>query len=151
MKTTVHPFAGVRHNRLAETRLSGMKIADLLYCLLTCHSESWREARFLVTLLLLHLSKSSFSQIFQWTLAVSERLKKIAHGKLFSSWAESVAKVQPKFELCKFYSHFLELFLEIAPEGAFREGRSPFASAKVLLFGELTKFSAHFFERFLDR
>ena len=88
----------------------------------------------------LHLSKSSFSQIFQWSHA--------AHSRPFQSCFQTRFVFEPK--AMQSYDHFLnranfqaffwKLFSAAGSVGASARVVFPFAVAKVLLFAELTKY-----------
>ena len=88
----------------------------------------------------LHLSKSSFSQIFQWSHAALAAVSVLLSDP-FCFWAKSDAKLRPFFELCKFSSIFLKTFFSaVGSVGASARVVFPFAVAKVLLFAELAKY-----------
>ena len=89
----------------------------------------------------LHLSKSSFSQIFQWSHA--------AHSRPFQSCFQTHFVFEPK--AMQSYDHFLNcanfqafflktFFSAVGSIGASARAVFPFAVAKVLLFAELTKY-----------
>ena len=104
-----------------------------------------------LTLLLLHLSKSSFSQYFK-ELAAFVTAQKNRSREMISSRAESDAKLQPLFGLCKFLTLFLKKFLQFGFWRAFarlwlgcRCAVCDFASAKLVLFLEMGKCFFDFF------
>ena len=88
----------------------------------------------------LHLSKSSFSQIFQWSLT--------AHSRLFQSCFQTRFVFEPKamqsydhfLNCANFQAFFWKLFSAVGSVGASARVVFPFAVAKVLLFAELTKY-----------
>ena len=88
----------------------------------------------------LHLSKSSFSQIFQWSLT--------AHSRLFQSCFQARFVFEPKamqsydhfLNCANFQAFFWKLFSAVSSVGASARVVFPFAVAKVLLFAELTKY-----------
>ena len=88
----------------------------------------------------LHLSKSSFSQIFQWSLT--------AHLRLFQSCFQTRFVFEPKamqsydhfLNCANFQAFFWKLFSAVGSVGASARVVFPFAVAKVLLFAELTKY-----------
>ena len=87
----------------------------------------------------LHLSKSSFSQIFQWSLT--------AHSRPFQSCFQTRFVFEPKamqsydhfLNCANFQAFFWKLFSAVGSVGASARVVFPFAVAKVLLFAELTK------------
>ena len=104
-----------------------------------------------LTLLLLHLSKSSFSQYFK-ELAAFVTAQKNRSREMISSRAESDAKLQPLFGLCKFLTLFLKKFLQFGFWWAFARlwlgckcAVCDFASAKLVLFLEMGKCFFDFF------
>ena len=88
----------------------------------------------------LHLSKSSFSQIFQWSHA--------AHSRPFQSCFQTRFVFEPKamqsydhfLNCANFQAFFWKLFSAVGSVGASARVVFPFAVAKVLLFAELTKY-----------
>ncbi len=88
----------------------------------------------------LHLSKSSFSQIFQWSLT--------AHSRLFQSCFQTRFVFEPKamqsydhfLNCANFQAFFWKLFSAVGSVGASARVVFPFAVAKVLLFAELAKY-----------
>ena len=88
----------------------------------------------------LHLSKSSFSQIFQWSHA--------AHSRPFQSCFQTRFVFEPKamqsydhfLNCANFQAFFWKLFTAAGSVGASARVVFPFAVAKVLLFAELTKY-----------
>ena len=88
----------------------------------------------------LHLSKSSFSQIFQWSLT--------AHSRPFQSCFQTRFVFEPKamqsydhfLNCANFQAFFWKLFSAASSVGASARVVFPFAVAKVLLFAELTKY-----------
>ena len=88
----------------------------------------------------LHLSKSSFSQIFQWSHA--------AHSRPFQSCFQTRFVFEPKamqsydhfLNCANFQAFFWKLFSAASSVGASARVVFPFAVAKVLLFAELAKY-----------
>ena len=88
----------------------------------------------------LHLSKSSFSQIFQWSHA--------AHSRPFQSCFQTRFVFEPKamqsydhfLNCANFQAFFWKLFSAVGSVGASARVVFPFAVAKVLLFAELAKY-----------
>ena len=95
---------------------------------------------YLASLMHLHLSKSSFSQIFQWSLA--------AHSRPFQSCFQTRFVFEPKamqsydhfLNCANFQAFFWKLFSAVGSVGASARVVFPFAVAKVLLFAELAKY-----------
>ena len=95
---------------------------------------------YLASLMHLHLSKSSFSQIFQWSHA--------AHSRPFQSCFQTRFVFEPKamqsydhfLNCANFQAFFWKLFSAVGSVGASARVVFPFAVAKVLLFAELAKY-----------